>query len=417
MRILYALTDPPCPPTTGGRQRSFLQLQALREIADLHVALLPEGALKPEEAAETQRLFGPISVIPPRPAGRLAPWNLARWTWPRFFDRLAGALDPRYPALALDEQERQAFDHIVRDFRPDLCFARYFHAANRTGVSSHPPAMIDLDDLDTEYLKQSIREPGTPAWRKLVTRARLRHLESRFRPELSRFSGILLASPEDLPHAAGLPVAIAPNIPFINQGRGRDPLPPDPDSSQILIVATLGYLPNIHGLDRFLTRAWPEIIARRPDATLNIVGGGLRAAERERWNRIPGIHITGFVDSLEAQYARAAFAIAPIYLGGGTKIKVLEALAYGRTCVVTPDAHRGYQRSLPHGEALLRAGTDAEFADCCVQLLADTSLRDRLAANGHAAVSTQYTYPHLRNTLHAEVAKALGNQTGRKNAL
>jgi glycosyltransferase involved in cell wall biosynthesis len=88
------------------------------------------------------------------------------------------------------------------------------------------------------------------------------------------------------------------------------------------------------------------------------------------------------VPDLAEEYARAAFTVAPIYEGGGTKIKVLESLNRGRTVAMMRHSLRGYEHALVHGEDVWVADTDAELAEGCIRLLASPDLRDSLAAHG-----------------------------------
>jgi len=84
--------------------------------------------------------------------------------------------------------------------------------------------------------------------------------------------------------------------------------------------------------------------------------------------------------------------VAPLREGGGTKIKVLESLKLGRTCVVTPHAQRGYGQVLRDGQSLLVGETDEELAAACVRLIEQPELRDRLAATGQEVVRERYSW-------------------------
>ena len=88
--------------------------------------------------------------------------------------------------------------------------------------------------------------------------------------------------------------------------------------------------------------------------------------------------------------------MCPIFEGGGTKIKVLESLAHGRTIVVARHSIRGYERELVDNESLLIADDEPQLAEACIRLFREDSLRHRLAATGAWVVSDAFIRPICR---------------------
>ena len=112
---------------------------------------------------------------------------------------------------------------------------------------------------------------------------------------------------------------------------------------------------------------------------------------RAQWVSNPGVEPIGWVDNVSEAYADAAAVVVPVYEGGGSKIKVLEALGFGRAAVVTPHALRGYGHLLKDRESILVVQSDAAFASACVEVLANVPLRDKVAANGRALIHQHFT--------------------------
>jgi glycosyltransferase involved in cell wall biosynthesis len=137
-----------------------------------------------------------------------------------------------------------------------------------------------------------------------------------------------------------------------------------------------------------------------PEATLRIVGRYADDETRQEWEANPGVILAGYVDDLRAVYEQCAFTIAPVDWGAGTKIKVLESLAYGRTCVVTPHALHGYGEYLKHGDSLWCCASSEAMVDGCLRLLGDPRLRERLAARGHEIVCRHFSIDSFRSTVH-----------------
>ena len=98
----------------------------------------------------------------------------------------------------------------------------------------------------------------------------------------------------------------------------------------------------------------------------------------------------GYVDDLSETYRNAAFSIAPIHSGGGSNIKILESLAYGRVCVTTPRCADAFKSDL--GNAGLRiAQDDADFAQRCIDWLNDIDSRRNEAEKGRTQIDLHYT--------------------------
>jgi glycosyltransferase involved in cell wall biosynthesis len=167
----------------------------------------------------------------------------------------------------------------------------------------------------------------------------------------------------------------------------------------------LGYLFNVDGLDWFLSSVWPGVREQVPDATFRIVGSRLREEERARWCAVPGVEVAGFVDDISAAYRDCSFVVAPLWSGGGTNIKILEALLNGRACVLTSAAHKGFDATLPAGEAVLVAGNAEVMTEQCVQLLNDGHLCRTMGVRGAAVVAEHYSFAKFREVVLETVAE------------
>jgi len=149
---------------------------------------------------------------------------------------------------------------------------------------------------------------------------------------------------------------------------------------------------NVNGIEWFLERVWPRILAKHADTRFRIVGSGMTAAMSRAWGVVKGVEPVGFVDNLAQVYRDCMFTVAPLFEGGGTKIKVLESLRYGRTTVVTSHAQRGYESTLRHDKALLVADDEQAMADACVALLQNPCRRQALADEGERVVSKRFGF-------------------------
>ena len=133
--------------------------------------------------------------------------------------------------------------------------------------------------------------------------------------------------------------------------------------------------PNQTGLAFLLDFIWPQVRSAVPGATLAIAGtigqklGQWNEAQLASW----GIEKLGVVPSLENEYARAAVCLVPLLVGSGIKIKLLEALAFGKAIVSTPIGIQGLETWAP--EAMEVAGDAATFAAAIIRLLTNPPQR------------------------------------------
>ena len=133
--------------------------------------------------------------------------------------------------------------------------------------------------------------------------------------------------------------------------------------------------PNVDAAVRAVREVLPRVRATRPDTTLVLVG----ASPPPEVTALAGeqVVVTGAVDSVIPYLDRAAVVIAPLHLGGGTRVKVLEALALGKAVVATARAAEGIGAERAGG--LLVADTVDEMATTVAHLLGDRDARRQLA--------------------------------------
>jgi glycosyltransferase involved in cell wall biosynthesis len=129
-----------------------------------------------------------------------------------------------------------------------------------------------------------------------------------------------------------------------------------------------------------------------PQARLRITGrtegvdlGGLKLDE--------AVELTGYVDDIRPVVAGSSLAVIPLRIGGGTRLKVLEAMALGTPVVSTPKGIEGLD--VQPGEHLLVGATPAEFAEAVIRLLQSPELRLRIAGCAAAHVQAHYDWERI----------------------
>jgi len=155
-----------------------------------------------------------------------------------------------------------------------------------------------------------------------------------------------------------------------------------------MFVGTLGYFPNADAAVHLCREVLPLVRNRASrEVRVRIVGGGA-GPEVLALVRLPGVSIEGPVTTLHAYYRSADLIAVPVRAGGGTRIKLLEALAHARPVVATPIGAEGI--AADHGQHLLLADTPESFADACIRVLHDQALARSLGGSGRELVQRCY---------------------------
>jgi polysaccharide biosynthesis protein PslH len=141
----------------------------------------------------------------------------------------------------------------------------------------------------------------------------------------------------------------------------------------VMFVGAMDWEPNIDAVEVFCSQMWPSILARVPNARFCIVGRN--PDHRVQKLASDSIEITGRVESVVDYLRKAAVVIVPLRIGGGTRLKIYEAMAAGKAVVSTAVGAEGLDVS--PGSDILIADDPRDFADAVVSLLKDRELRRR----------------------------------------
>jgi glycosyltransferase involved in cell wall biosynthesis len=178
------------------------------------------------------------------------------------------------------------------------------------------------------------------------------------------------------------------------------------DPRTMLFYGTLSYFPNLDGLLFFLREVMPIVRRMSPEVRLRIVGASPPDALRRF--EAPDVTFTGFVPDLRVELERAGVVIAPLRIGGGTRLKVLEAMAMAAPLVSTTLGAEGL--SVTNGRELLLADTAQRFASDIVRVLRDKDLGTELGRAGRHLVETSYDWRASARALEALYRETLASR-------
>jgi glycosyltransferase involved in cell wall biosynthesis len=276
-----------------------------------------------------------------------------------------------------DIKRRETFDLVWAE-RP--CMGELVRSAGFSKL------VVDVDDMESVSLRRALKYSS---WyrSKPLHYAELAKLYAYEALLPRRFWRLVVCKEEDkrLFGSDRTNVFVVPNgVPVLAPARPETERP-----GEMLFVGTLSYHPNVDAVEFFHQSILPQVRRLCPDAHLTVVG-------KEPEPAILALHdgssciVRGQVQDVAPHFARAALVVAPIRLGSGTRIKVLEALVRGKAVVATSTAVEGLD--LRPGVDLEIADTAEAFALACVRLLGDPVARQRLGIAGRERVLQRYLW-------------------------
>jgi glycosyltransferase involved in cell wall biosynthesis len=156
---------------------------------------------------------------------------------------------------------------------------------------------------------------------------------------------------------------------------------PLPSGPTLLFLGSYSHRPNIDAAEYLIQQIWPHVYRAMPEARL-IIAGALPERIEGYDIGVPGVEFTGFVDDLDALYQRSRVVCAPILSGSGTRVKIVEAAAYGKPMVATRLGAEGLD--MQDDEELMLRDDAVSFAEACLKLLKDDTLCKQLGAAARA---------------------------------
>lgn len=378
----------PLPATFGGALRI---LNLIRHLASDHDVTL----LAPATQAEYPHIreLGEICNVTAVPAATTARQPASRskrvaqirsMTGGRSFLETAGY----YP------QMQPVIDRIFMTRRVDLVQFEFPESALYT-LSRPVPTVFDAHNVEHDLLGRVARTAPSTS-RQIFNMLEARKLKRLEVAAWTAASVCVATSDRDAELIRSLtstPVEVVPNGVDLDTFSVRDPGETLP--GMVVFTGAMRHQPNADGATWYATRVHPLVQRTLPDATFAIVGAD--PPEPVRALASSSIEVTGEVDDIRPWLGRAQVVAVPLWSGGGTRLKVLEAFAAGRPVVSTSIGAEGIDAR--HGEHLLIADTPEAFAAAVVQLTTDSDLAGRITSAARLLVEERYGWASVSRRL------------------
>jgi sugar transferase (PEP-CTERM/EpsH1 system associated) len=396
MKLLFLTPQLPYPPHQGTTIRNLHLLAGLAKRHDVTLLSFCEPGQSPAADTPLPTLCTAVHTV-------LAPPTRSLW------ERLRTTLLSAQPDMALrlaSDAFQTTLERLLHDRSFDVLqvegieLGRYALSLRRRRQLPAATALV-FDDHNAEYVLQQrafvtdLRQPRRwPAaaysliqWRKLC----------RFESAVCRSAdAVVTVSDADARAIRRLVPSVASTV--VPNGVDVDYFRPDavhgdePERPMVVFTGKMDFRPNVDAVVWFCDEVLPRLQATRSDVEFFIVG-------REPHRRVqalaahPGVTITGFVDDVRPYIADAAVYVVPLRMGGGTRLKVLQAMAMAKPIVSTRIGAEGI--TAQPDEHLVVANHAAEFAQVTLDLLADPQRRAALGARARELAVGQYAWSRI----------------------
>jgi glycosyltransferase involved in cell wall biosynthesis len=282
---------------------------------------------------------------------------------------------------------QDAFDDLVRDGGFDVVIME----SSRLGALTFPagpPVVFDEHNVEYELLHRMAEGERSRPRRvfNALEYAKFKRLEQRC---WRRSAGVALTSRREeaivARHAPATPTTVVPNGVDVEH---FTPSAGEPELETVVFTGMLSYRPNLDAAQFLLEEVMPRVKRTYPNAVLRLVGH-VEQADRERLEGAR-CEVTGWVPDVRVPMAAASVIAAPLRMGSGTRLKIVEALGMGKAVVSTSLGCEGLD--VRDGEHLLLADSADAFANQVARLLADRTLARELGARGRELAVREYSW-------------------------
>lgn len=383
-RVTCVIEKSPLPDTTGSRRRIRRLIEAFANEFSVRVVIVGRVSTEEFDALQAWEV-GPVTVITPRTRSRTG----------RRMPMLGRHHQRRWRGVLLAEVVQELRAALVDGETPDLV---WFSGtwANELLPATTARFVVDLQHAEHIATRRTavsyLRRPGFANLKRLIRLLQDAGPRRRDEQAMVARAELVTACSEiecaEVRDQCARPPAIVEN----GVDRPSSRYEPHPEPSRVLFVGNMHHPPNAEAARFAVERLMPRIRSSVPGAMLSVVGSHPPSLRDDLESSFVTFH--GTVASVEPYYAAATVAIAPLRSGSGTKLKTLEALAFGVPLVATPIALEGIADI--HDVTHLRIADDADsLALLAIEAMEHPEAARTMALAGQTAVFEQYTWESI----------------------
>ena len=398
MRILWVKAGGLVPPDTGGKIRSY---NILRQLARQHSVTFfsfyaaHDGDLHPTlENLFDRVVCVPLSLPVPKSRAEMRDYGMSLLSLQPYSITKYCRSEVRHRLHALLKQEK--YDVILCDF---------MFAAGVIPWDDPVPKVLFTHNVEAVIWRRHYDVAANPVW-KAISWLEWRKMQAAERRYLRLADRVLTVSETD--REAFAPFVEPGKLTVIPTGVDVDyfqPMPVEENANSLVFTGSMDWLPNEDAILYFVEAILPLIKLQCPQVSLKVVGRSPSRKLQALADREKSVRLTGWVEDIRPFVARGSICIVPLRIGGGTRLKIFEAMAMGKAVVSTSVGAEGLP--VQAGENILLADTPNDFASSVVSLLRDPAARKRLGTAARTLVQERYSWQSVAEsftrTLHDAV--------------
>jgi sugar transferase (PEP-CTERM/EpsH1 system associated) len=383
LKILWVKAGGLYPPNIGGRIRSYRILKALARRHSITLFTF-YAATKDDLHSTLEREFTQVVLMPLTiPAGRTFREALS-------YARYLSSPLPYTVSKFCQPKVTQRVRQVVAEDKPDVIVCDFVFAAHSIPWDLPIPKILFTHNVETAIWKHHYKLARNPFWKALSWREC--QAMDRFEREcVSRADHVLTVSDSDRNIFSR--VADPSRITVIPTGVDIEYFRPSDHQEEpntIVFTGAMDWMPNEDAIVYFIKAILPRIRKRIPGVSLCVVGRDPSRGLLELGASEPGIEVTGRVDDVRPFVRRAAVYVVPLRIGGGTRLKIFEAMAMGKAVVSTTIGAEGLP--VHPGQDILIADDPEDFANTTINLLGDPIRRSEIGRTARELVDRGYSW-------------------------
>lgn len=395
MKIIWLLPEMPLPANTGGRIVSLKRIEYLNKRNEISLFVIVDSDKDYEYADELKKYSSEVHLYNRREH--------------KFTNLLRTFVKP-YPVASRTslKMKRDIYDCAQR-IQPDLIMVDFPQMLGNVDSRLFSRTKIVLNQHNTEFqimrnLSKSIRNP----LKRLIFQieaSRLERLESKLYKKLN-ISLYTFVSTEDKAffeqHYGKHNTFLVPVGCELKECEDR---PINNGNFNIMYFGKMEYPPNAEAAAWFADKVFSILCKSHKNVNLYIVGKNPLDFVVDLQKSNEHIHVTGTVPEVASYYEKADVVVVPLFHGGGVKVKLLEALGYGKLVISTSKGLEG--TDLVANKHLLVADSNDQFVNLCENLISDISIYDEVRANGYNFVRDNYTWKSIGQKFEQQLSKTI----------
>ena len=387
MKLLWLNAGLLLPLDKGGKLRTWHLMRHLAHRHEISYLSFRDVTDSPDDVKGMREVAAHVVTVPR---------TEARKGTARFYVNAARYLADRKPyavAKYRSVEYRHAIGRLLKEQRFDAIVCDFLVPVVNLPDVLPCPAILFTHNVEAEIWRRHTETAGNPLARILLSQQWRRMLRFE-RAALGRFDLVLAVSGADGQTFERLyPGTLNAPVHVVQTGVDTSFFSPTPATeakrAHLVFTGSMDWLPNVDGMQYFVHEILPRIREAEPAATLSIIGRSPTPAVK-RLALDAGIEVTGRVDDVRPHIAAGSVYVVPLRIGGGTRLKIFEAMAMGKAVVSTTIGAEGLP--VTSGEDVLIADDPAQFARAVIGLIRDDQRRQSLEAQARRLVVDRYDW-------------------------